>query len=259
MSRINVTIWNEFKHERTMTPAGDLIRKYYPEGLHKTLANNLAADDLALRAVSLDQPEQGLPEEILNTTDVLIWWGHCAHAEVKDELVDKIQQRVLSGMGLIVLHSGHLSKIFRRLMGTACRLRWREIGEKERLWVVSPAHPIARNIPETFVIPHHEMYGEPFDIPQDGKLIFMSWFEGGNVFRSGVAFERDRGKIFYFSPGHETFPIFHDPIILQVIGNAIRWAAPTEMVVNRITPQPEAPEKIHSNNPLANLDTSTLH
>ena len=259
MRSINVTIWNEFRHERSSSPVGDLIRRHYPEGLHRTLANNLAAPDLALRTVSLDEPDQGLPEAILQTTDVLIWWGHCAHAEVKEELVDRVQHRVLSGMGLIVLHSGHFSKIFRRLMGTACRLRWREAGEKERLWVVSPAHPIARGIPETFVIPHHEMYGEPFDIPADGRIVFMSWHEGGNVFRSGVAFERDRGRIFYFSPGHETFPIYHDPVILQVIGNAIRWAAPAEMVLERVTPQPQPLEKITSDNPLADCDTSALH
>ena len=149
-------------------------------------------------------------------------------------------------MGLIVLHSGHLSKIFRRMTGTACRLRWREVGEKERLWVVSPSHPIAQGVPETFVIPNHEMYGEPFDIPQDGKIIFMSWFEGGNVFRSGVTFERDNGKIFYFSPGHETFPVYHDPNVIRVIANAIRWAAPVKIFESRITPQKEAPERVYT-------------
>jgi len=259
MKKINATFWNEFRHERAEGAFGDLIRSYYPDGLHRTLAEKLAADDLTIRAVSLDEPEQGLPEGILNTTDVLLWWGHCAHAEVKDELVDKIQLRVLAGMGLIVLHSGHVSKIFRRMMGTACRLRWREAGEKERLWVVSPSHPIAKGIPETFVIPNHEMYGEPFDIPQDGKIIFMSWFEGGNVFRSGVAFERDNGKIFYFSPGHETFPVYHDPHVLRVIGNAIRWAAPEKIFESRVTPQPESPEHVYTQNPLKSIDTRAIH
>ena len=160
MKKIRVTIWNEYVHEQAQSPAGEYIRKIYPEGIHRYLAEALAADDLEITPVSLDQPGQGLPDELLNTTDVLLWWGHCAHAEVKDELVDRIQKRVLAGMGLIVLHSGHLSKIFRRMMGTACRLRGREVGEKERLWVVSPSHPIAQGIPETFVIPNHEMYGE---------------------------------------------------------------------------------------------------
>lgn len=259
MTKIRVTIWNEYVHEQAQNPTGEYIRKIYPKGIHRYLAGALAADDLEITPVSLDQPEQGLPDELLNQTDVLFWWGHCAHAAVKDELADRIQKRILAGMGLIVLHSGHLSKIFRRMTGTACRLRWREAGEKERLWVVSPSHPIAQGIPETFVIPNHEMYGEPFDIPQDGKIVFMSWFEGGNVFRSGVTFERDRGKIFYFSPGHETFPVYHDKVIQRILDNAVRWAAPSGYVPDRITPQPEAPEIIRTENPLAKLDTSALH
>lgn len=259
MKKISVTIWNEFVHEQADSPAGEYIRKIYPHGIHRYLAEHLAADDLAITPVSLDQPEQGLPDELLDRTDVLVWWGHCAHAAVEDALVDRIQKRILEGMGLIVLHSGHLSKIFRRMTGTACRLRWREVGEKERLWVVSPSHPIAQGVPETFVIPNHEMYGEPFDIPPDGKVVFMSWFEGGNVFRSGVAFERDRGRIFYFSPGHETFPVYHDPVIRKIIGNAIRWAAPDGYVPDRVTHQPEAPETVRTANPLAELDTSKLH
>ncbi len=259
MKKLKVTIWNEYVHEQENNAVGAYIRSIYPEGIHRYLARVLAADDLDITPVSLDMPEQGLPDELLNNTDVLLWWGHCAHAKVDDALVDKIQKRVLSGMGLIVMHSGHLSKIFRRMMGTACRLRWREVGEKERLWVVSPSHPIARGIPETFVIPHQEMYGEPFDIPDDGKIVFMSWFEGGNVFRSGVTYQRDRGKIFYFSPGHETYPVYHDANVQKVLANAIRWSAPGEIVLDRITPQPEPLEKITSENPLASLDTTELH
>ena len=259
MKKLKVTIWNEYVHEQENNAVGAYIRTIYPDGIHRHLAQALAADDLDITPVSLDMPEQGLPDELLNHTDVLLWWGHCAHAKVDDALVDKIQKRVLSGMGLIVMHSGHLSKIFRRMMGTACRLRWREVGEKERLWVVSPSHPIARGIPETFVIPHQEMYGEPFDIPDDGKIVFMSWFEGGNVFRSGVTFQRDRGKIFYFSPGHETYPVYHDANVQKILANAIRWSAPEEIVLDRITPQPEPLEKITSENPLAALDTTELH
>lgn len=260
MKKIKVTIWNEFVHEQNDGPLGDYIRRIYPDGIHNYLKNALQADDLELRAVSLDMPGQGLPDSLLNDTDVLIWWGHCAHGQVEDSLVDRIQYRVLHGMGLIVLHSGHMSKIFRRMMGTACRLRWREVGEKERLWVVDPTHPIAQGLPETFVIPHSEMYGERFDIPDDGKIVFMSWYEGGNVFRSGVAFQRDFGKIFYFSPGHESYPIYHDVNIQKVITNAIRWTAPVNGVLeDRITPQPEAPETIVSENPMQALDTSEIH
>ena len=260
MAKITVTIWNEFRHEKAAGPVGDLIRSYYPDGMHRTLAKNLAADDLEFHAVCLDDPDQGLPDELLNKTDVLVWWGHAAHDEVADDLVERIQKRVFAGMGLIALHSSHFSKIFRNLMGTDCRLRWREAGEKERIWIVSPGHPIAQAVPESFVIPNHEMYGEPFDIPQDGKVIFMSWFEGGNVFRSGVTFERGLGKIFYFSPGHETFPIYHDPNVLKVIGNAIRWAAPSVILPGRDSSLPDSSvEPIATPNPLEDLDTQSLH
>ena len=130
-------------------------------------------------------------------------------------------------MGLIVLHSAHFSKIFKRLMGTTCNLKWREIGEKERVWVVNPAHPIADGLSDYFEIPHAEMYGEPFGIPEPDSLVFTSWFEGGEVFRSGCCWYRGRGKVFYFRPGHETYPIYYQPEIRQVIANAVKWAAPT--------------------------------
>ena len=260
MKKIKVTIWNEYVHEQENNPTGEFIRQIYPEGLHRTLAANLAADDLEIRAVSLDMPDQGLPDELLEDTDVLIWWGHCAHHKVEDALVEKIRLRVLHGMGLLVLHSGHFSKIFCRLMGTQCRLRWREVGEKERVWVVAPGHPIAQGVPETFVVPNSEMYGEPFNIPDDGKIVFMSWFEGGNVCRSGVAFQRDAGRIFYFSPGHETYPIYHNENVLKVLGNAIRWANPVNGILPpRVTPQPQPMEEIRTPNPLENIDTKAFH
>ena len=259
MKKLKVAVWNEFIHEREDNAVGEFIRNIYPRGIHGYLAQTLGADDVEITPVSLDMPEQGLPDELLNSLDVLVWWGHCAHDKVADILVDKIQKRILGGMGLIVLHSGHYSKIFRRLMGTACRLRWREAGEKERVWVVAQEHPIARGVPETFVIPHQEMYGEPFDIPDDGKIIFMSWFEGGNVFRSGVAFTRDRGRIFYFSPGHETYAVYHDSNVQKILANAIRWCAPEKMFADRTTPMPDPVEEIKTENPLAAIDTTTLH
>ncbi len=260
MPKIKVTIWNENVHEQDPGKLGDLIRSIYPNGIHGCLKEALASDDLEIRTATLDMPEQGLPDSLLNDTDVLMWWGHCAHAKVEDALVDRIQARVQAGMGLIVMHSGHLSKIFRRMMGTSCRLRWREVAEKERLWVIDTAHPIVQGVPETFAIEHTEMYGEPFDLPQDGHLIFITWYEGGNVFRSGVTFQRDKGKIFYFAPGHETFPIYHDKNVQKVLSNAIRWAAPSVPICHdRITHEPEPLEKVTSTNPLDSLDTSALH
>jgi trehalose utilization protein len=219
---MQVTIWNEFRHERTEPQ----VRAHYPHGIHTTLAEALTRTDLTIRTATLDEAEQGLPDTVLTTTDVLIWWGHLAHQEVSDALVERVQQRVLDGMGLIVLHSGHASKIFRRLMGTNCGLQWREADDRERLWVTAPGHPIVEGIGASIDLEREEMYGEYFDIPQPETLVFVSWFTGGEVFRSGCCYTRGRGRIFYFRPGHESFPTYHHPQIQRVIANAVRWAAP---------------------------------
>ena len=216
-----VTIWNEFRHERTEAH----VAAHYPHGIHATLAEALAPTGMAIRTATLDEPEQGLPDTLLSTTDVLIWWGHLAHNEVSDALVERVQQRVLDGMGLIVLHSGHASKIFRKLMGTNCTLQWREADDRERLWVTAPGHPIVEGIGASIELEREEMYGEYFDIPQPETLVFVSWFTGGEVFRSGCCYTRGRGRIFYFRPGHETFPTYHHPQIQRVIANAVHWAA----------------------------------
>ncbi len=222
---IRVTVWNEGRHEKS----SDAVRAVYPDGMHAVIAEFLGAEpDIEARTATLDEPEHGLTEEVLEATDVLTWWGHMAHNEVQDEVVDRVQRRVLDGMGLICLHSAHFSKIFRRLMGTSCVLKWREIGEKERLWVVQPGHPIAEGLGEYVELPHTEMYGEFFDIPRPDNLVLVSWFQGGEVFRSGVCYHRGSGKVFYFRPGHETFPIFKDAQIQRVITNAVRWAAPVQ-------------------------------
>jgi trehalose utilization protein len=215
-------VWNEFRHEKVH----EKIRSVYPEGIHSVIAGALRGAGHTVRTATLDEPDHGLPAEVLADTDVLTWWGHMAHGDVEDRIVDRVQKRVLEGMGLVVLHSGHFSKIFRRLMGTSCALTWREIGEKERVWVVDPGHPVAAGLDESFLVPHSEMYGEPFDIPAPDTLVFVSWYQGGNVFRSGCAYERGRGKIFYFSPGHETLPIYYQPEIQHVIANAVSWVAP---------------------------------
>jgi trehalose utilization protein len=222
--KIKVTVWNEFRHEKK----NEAVAKLYPEGIHTTIANALRKNEkLEVRTATLDEPEHGLTDEVLAQTDVLTWWGHGAHGEVNDAIVEKIQRRVLEGMGLIVLHSGHYSKIFKKLMGTNCSLKWREQAEKERLWNIEPSHPITKGIGEYIELPNAEMYGERFDIPQPDKIIFLSWFEGGEVFRSGVTFSRGHGKIFYFRPGHETYPIYHNEQIMKVIENAVLWSAPS--------------------------------
>ncbi len=233
-SSIRITVWNEFIHERERED----VKAVYPDGIHIAVAAALSAqlgDRIDVRTATLDSPEHGLDEQTLNETDVLYWWGHMAHDQVADAVVERVQQRVLAGMGLVVLHSGHASKIFQRLMGTGCMLRWREAAELERVWVTSPAHPIAAGLDdEFFELPQAEMYGEYFDIPQPDELVFISWFEGGEVFRSGCTFTRGAGRIFYFRPGHETYPIYYDANIQRILANAALWAAkPSDAAVYR--------------------------
>lgn len=219
---IKVTVWNEYEHEK-QNPA---VAAVYPEGLHQAIAAGIAGPSFEIRTATLDQPEHGLTEEVLNNTDVLIWWGHKAHGKVEDAIVARVHERVLQGMGLVVLHSGHFSKIFKKLMGTSCDLRWREAGERERIWVADPAHPIAEGLEPYFELEQEEMYGEHFDIPAPDELVFISWFEGGEVFRSGCTYHRGQGRIFYFRPGHETYPTYYHPQVLRVIANGVKWAAP---------------------------------
>lgn len=225
MAHIKVTVWNEYRHERH----NEHVASIYPEGIHNAIAGYLKKNDtFEVKTAVLDDPDHGLTDEVLDNTDVLIWWGHLAHDEVRDDIVDKVRDKVLNGMGLIVLHSGHGSKIFQRLLGTRTgALKWRDDGEKERLWVIEHGHPIVEGLGEYIEIPKEEMYGERFEIPAPDELVFISWFEGGEVFRSGCCYRRGKGKLFYFRPGHETFPIYHHTDVLKVISNAARWAAPT--------------------------------
>lgn len=219
-----VLVWNEGRHEKTNA----IVAGIYPNGIDHAIAKPLRDRGLQVETATLDDPEHGLTAERLARTDVLIWWGHLAHHEVEDEIVALIHRRVLEGMGFIPLHSAHFSKIFQKLMGSTCNLIWREAGERERIWVVEPGHPIAAGLGPFFEIEHEEMYGEPFDIPAPETLVFVSWFQGGEIFRSGCCYRRGRGKIFYFRPGHETHPTYFHPQVQQVIFNAVQWASPTE-------------------------------
>jgi trehalose utilization protein len=221
---LHVTVWNEGRHERQ----DPTIAAVYPGGIHSAIAAGLREHGFTnVRTATLDEPEHGLSESVLAATDVLTWWGHMAHEEVSQAVVGRVHERVLDGMGLIVLHSGHYSQIFKRLMGTTCNLKWREADEHERLWVVEPGHPIAAGLGQTLEIEREEMYGERFDIPAPETLVFVSWFPGGEVFRSGCCYTRGLGKIFYFRPGHETYPTYFHPGVRRVIANAVRWAAPS--------------------------------
>ncbi len=222
-AKIRVTIWNEFRHEKTK----EKVKELYPNGLHATIGEFLGdAGDIEVTLAALDDPEQGLPDDVLNSTDVLIWWGHMAHKEVDDALVIKIQKRVYLGkMGFIALHSGHHSKPFKAIVGTNGNLQWGR-NQKEIIWNLMPSHPICAGIPEHFILESEEMYSEPFYIPQPDALIFGGWFEDGNIFRSGACFIRGAGKVFYFQPGHETCRSFYNPYVRRIITNAVYWSKP---------------------------------
>ena len=219
--KLRVTVWNENVHEREE----EQVRAIYPRGIHGAIAGSLAAE-FEVRTATQEQPEHGLPQAVLDATDVLTWWGHIAHEGVDAAVVDRVHAAVLGGMGLIVLHSGHYSKILKRLLGTSCSLRWRNEGERELVWTVDPTHPIAAGVPQPIRLDAQEMYGEHFDIPPPDELVFVSSFAGGEVFRSGCCFRRGAGRVFYFSPGDQDYPVYHHPAIQRVLANAVRWAAP---------------------------------
>jgi len=220
---IRVTVWGENRHEKH----DESVARIYPDGMHNTIAEGIRENlgtGAVVRTATLDDPEHGLTEEVLAETDVLTWWGHAAHGEVSDEVVERVHRHVLSGMGLVVLHSGHWSKIFVKLMGTSCTLRWRSEQDRELVWTVDPTHPIAQGVPQPIDIPAQEMYGEFFDIPAPDELVFISSFSGGEVFRSGCTFRRGHGRIFYFSPGDQEYPVYHHRDVRRVIANAVAWA-----------------------------------
>ena len=221
---VRITVWNEGVHEATRQPPS--MARDYPDGIHGAIAQGLAEHLPAavIRTAVLDDEDHGLSEQALADTDVLLWWGHKAHARVSDEVVERVQRHVLGGMGLLVLHSGHFSKIFIRLLGTTCSLSWRNDGERETVWTVHTTHPISRGVPNPFVIDEQEMYGEPFDVPAPDELIFISSFSGGEVFRSGMTYHRGKGRIFYFSPGDQDYPVYHHPDVRRVLANAVGWA-----------------------------------
>lgn len=223
MEKIRVTVWNENIHETK----SEKIASIYPDGIHGAIAEGLEKFGYDVKTSTLDMAECGLSDEVLNNTDVLVWWGHLKHDAIPDEIAEKVKQRVLDGMGFIVLHASRLSKPFKLLMGTSCRAKWRENDETERIWVIEPGHPIARNLPEYIEIDKEETYGERTDIPAPDELIFISWFSGGEVCRSGCCYKRGLGKIFYFKPGHEEYPIYYRDDIRQVLANAVDWAKPS--------------------------------
>jgi trehalose utilization protein len=238
---IRVTVWNENVHEQSEPE----VRRVYPRGIHGALQDALSAHaEFEVRTATLDEAEQGLAPDVLDSTDVLLWWAHEAHEQVSDDTARRVQERVVAGMGFVPLHSAHYSKPFRALLGTSGSLSYRVAGERERIWVVAPGHPIAAGCGRFIELEHEEMYGEPFDVPPPQELVFVSWFAGGEVFRSGLCYTRGRGRIFYFRPGHETYPTYHDASVKRVIANAVRWAAPRDGIADGFPrPAPAEPRE----------------
>ncbi len=253
---INAVVWGENVHEQTNKVVADL----YPKGMHQAIADCLnAADGVNATTATLQEPEHGLTKERLAQTDVLFWWGHAAHGDVADEVVERVVEAVWSGMGFVALHSAHFAKPFLRLMGGPCNLTWREAGERERLWLTSRNHPIAAGLPDYFELENEEMYGEPFGVPEPLETVFISWFQGGEVFRSGLTYKRGAGNIFYFRPGHETYPTYHDANVQTVLRNAVKWAHnPARRIANPTdapnTPVDQALEPIEERGPRLHKD-----
>ncbi|MFK8075389.1 MAG: ThuA domain-containing protein [Granulosicoccus sp.] len=235
---IKTVVWGENVHEQT----NKTVAEIYPNGMHGCIAESLNNDpEIQATTATLQEPEHGLSEARLADTDVLIWWGHAAHGEVSDEVAERVVRHVWSGMGLLLLHSAHFAKVFKLLMGTACNLTWREAGERERLWVTSRNHPIVRGLPDYFELENEEMYGEPFSVPEPLETVLISWFQGGEVFRSGLTYKRGAGNVFYFRPGHETYPTYHDANVQRVLKNAVHWAHNSAARVQQGTDAPNRP------------------
>lgn len=235
---MNVTIYNEYLHEKQ----DEAVRAIYPNGIHGQLKASLEGGDITVRTVTLDTVNE-ITEELLDTTDVMIWWGHMGHGNVPDEVACRVRDAVINGMGMIFLHSAHESKPFKLLMGTPGALGWRESGDLARVWNMLPAHPIAEGIGRYFEEEQEETYCEPFEIPRPDDVIFTTWFSGGEIMRTGCTWTRGRGKIFYFQPGHETFPVYYNENVLRVIKNAVYWAKPTQRVKVGCSWVPPANEK----------------
>jgi len=248
---IRAVVWGENVHEQKNKIISDL----YPKGMHQCIADALNEDEgISATTATLQEPDHGLSEERLKETDVLLWWGHAAHGDVEDHVVERVCDAVWSGMGMVFLHSAHFAKPFKRLMGAPCNLTWREAGEKERLWVTSRNHPITNGISDSFELEMEEMYGEPFGVPEPLETVFISWFEGGEVFRSGLTYKRGAGNIFYFRPGHETYPTYYNEDVRTVIRNGVKWAFNPQARVEDPNAAPnvpvdQAPEKIVERGP----------
>ena len=208
-------------------------KKVYPNDINAAIAEGLKpleARGWEIVTASLKDPEQGITDELLKGTDVLIWWGHKKHGDVKDELVARIVQRVKEeGMGFISTHSSHFAKPYKKIMGSPCT--WREYkadGTSVKVIVKEPNHPITKGVKD-FSLPKIERYSEPFGVPEPESVPLDGLYtkpdgktEPG---RMGLCWTIGKGKVFYFTPGHETYDDYFRPEVRQIFCNAVEWAA----------------------------------
>lgn len=209
-------------------------REVYPNDINSAIADGLKpleAEGWKIVKAGLGDPDQGISDELLNRTDVLVWWGHKKHGEVSNDLVAKIDARVREGrMGFISTHSSHFAKPYRKLMGTPCS--WREYktdGTSVEIIVKDPSHPICKGV-KNFKLPKIERYGEPFAVPTPESVpldgIYTKPDGSTEPGRMGLCWTVGKGRVFYFTPGHETYDDYFRPEVRQILLNAVVWAAP---------------------------------
>lgn len=216
-SSVRVLAWSEHTAPKAV----------FPDDINNAVAGALCEDpQLTVTTAELVDPGDGVPEEVLASTDVLVWWGHLLHGRVTDAAVARIAAQVRDGgMGFVALHSAHMSKPFTTLIGDDGRLGGVALdGGKETITVRTPDHPVAQGVSD-FVIGKEESYDEEFGCGHPDTVVFHSAFENGQQFRSGLAYRIGAGRVFYFRPGHEEYPTLFLPEVKQIIRNAVRWAA----------------------------------
>ena len=243
---VRVLVWDE--------NPGNAPADVYPNGIRGAIAEGLNRPDkrapILAATAHLDEADQGCSEVALQAADVLIWWGHARHGQVTEETARRIYTQVHErGMGLILLHSAHYSKPLQWTLAASGHLKggWRVTSppDREEITVCAPRHPIAEGVRD-FTLESEEMYGAPFEVPAPQCVVFQSHFPlGKEYFPCGICWTVGRGKtegftsgpgggvgegqgvgrVFYFRPGHETYPTYYNTTVRKILRNAVLWAA----------------------------------
>ena len=216
-----VVVWSE----------GTAPKNVYPQDINAAIAEGLKPlKGWDIVTASINDPDQGLPEDMLNSASVLIWWGHQKHGAVSDALVDRIVKRVRDGgMGFIATHSAHYSKPLKAILGTPCGWKYYiDDGARVDLVVKAPSHPIALGV-KNFTLPHTERYGDPFEVPTPETVVFDGIYTLPNGAaenaQQGMVWTVGKGRVFYFQPGHESYPIYFQDEIRHIFRNGVQWCA----------------------------------